>query len=249
MKDHLSFGFLRIVAAVLGVLAGSICPCEAKAQTLTVTPVKIVLPPGVMATSLTMTNQGSQVLSFQVRAFIWTQSGTGKDELSPTNDLVASPPLGTIPAGGQQIVRLVLRQPPQDKEASYRILLDEIPPPAAPDTVNIQFRFSIPIFVEPPIHVFPQIQWSVESGGGKAFLEAVNSGGQHAVVSGISLTTAQGVALKVQDQGLPYILSGATRRWRIGALAALAPGTTLHLLTHTGISGTTDQIVPVNSVP
>ena len=118
MKDRLAFGFLRLFFVVLVGLAGSLHPYDAKAQSMSVTPVTIVIPPGEMASSLTITNQGDRILSFQLRAFIWTQSGTGESQLTPAGDLIASPPLGSIPPGGRQIARLVLHRPAQGKEAS-----------------------------------------------------------------------------------------------------------------------------------
>jgi fimbrial chaperone protein len=116
--------------------------------------------------------------------------------------------------------------------------------------VNIQIRMSIPIFAEPPTHVFPKPQWSVESDGNQAFLVGVNSGGRHTLVRSISLTTAQGVKLKVEGQGLPYILPGAARRWRISPRAALpAPGSSLHLVAQASGADTIDKDVPVNAAP
>jgi fimbrial chaperone protein len=250
MKDCLAFGFSRLFSVVLVGLAGSLHPYAAQAQSMSVTPVTIVIPPGEMASSLTITNQSDRILSFQLRAFIWTQSGTGESQLTPAGDLIASPPLGSIPPGGRQIARLVLHRPAQGKEASYRILLDEIPPPAAPGMVNIQIRMSIPIFASPSTHIFPKLQWSVESDGDQAFLVGVNSGGRHTLVRNISLTTAQGVKLKVEGQGLPYILPGAARRWRISPRAALpAPGSSLHLVAQLSGADTIDKDVPVNAAP
>lgn len=112
-----------------------------------VMPVTVQLAPGQMATTLTVSNQGDRETAFQVRAYAWTQTG-GSDQLTPTTELLASPPLGTIPAGGKQIMRLMLRRPAQGHEASYRILLDQIPPPAEPGTINLACaypsRFSLP---------------------------------------------------------------------------------------------------------
>lgn len=246
MKDRLSLAFSRLIAVALLVCVASL---PAKAQTLSVTPVTVVMTPGEMATSLTITNPGARILSFQLRAFTWTQSGTGETLLTPADDLIASPPLGTIPPGGGQIIRLVLRHPARGIEATYRILLDEIPPPATAGTVNIQIRMSIPVFAEPPTRVFPQLQWSVQSDGGQAFLVGVNNGGLHALARTLSLTTTEGVKLQLEGQGMPYILPGAARRWRLDPRALPAPGSTLHLVAQITGADPIDKDVPVNAAP
>jgi fimbrial chaperone protein len=239
--------FLIIVAAVC---ASFLLSPPAKAQGLTVYPVTIEMLPGEMATTITMTNMGNQIASFQIRPFAWSEGETGSEQLVPTDAFVASPPLGTMAPGSSQIVRLVFRQPALGREASYRILLDEIPPPAAPGTVNIALRLSIPIFVDPPTRIFPHLRWSVENVGGQSFLVAVNDGTRHQAVRDIRLTTAFGAALKVEANGVPYILAGATRRWHITTPGALpAPGSVMHLSAHTGFVGTIDQMVPVSGSP
>src|SRR5690242_10125377 len=73
----------------------------AGAQGLTVLPVTIDLAPGQSATSLSVINQGDSETSFQVRAYAWTQP-SGDDNLTATDELLASPPLGTIAAGATQ---------------------------------------------------------------------------------------------------------------------------------------------------
>ena len=121
-------------------------------QGLTVLPVSIELAPGQMTTTLTLQNHTSREAVFQVRPYAWEQ-GSGDDALGPTDTLVASPPLGRVPAGGEQVVRLVLRRPAEGREVSYRILLDQVPPAPEPGAVTFALRLSIPVFVEPASHV------------------------------------------------------------------------------------------------
>jgi fimbrial chaperone protein len=139
-----------------------------------------------------------------------------------------------------------LRQAPAAREAAYRILLDQIPPPAAPGTVRLALRLSIPVFAEPAARAAPQLQWSIESAGGRVFLVAVNSGTRHETVRGIALLAADGAALQVEAQTPPYVLAGAARRWLIPGLRSLPPGSTLRL-TAGGDGGAIDQMVRVNA--
>jgi fimbrial chaperone protein len=232
-----------------GVLVGALIILPfvgvASAQSLTVLPVTIQMAPGQMATTLTVINQSDSETSFQVRAFGWSQPAAGNDELAATQDVLASPPLATIAAGATQVVRVVLRKPTQGKEASYRILLDQIPPPAAPGTIRIALRLSVPIFAAPTTRSAPHVQWRVEGG----YLVAVNDGNQHETVRDVALATAGGGALKVETNVSPHILAGATRRWRILTQGqSPAPGAPLHLTAHAD-SGAIDQPVSVGARP
>jgi fimbrial chaperone protein len=236
-----------LASAVFGAILGPPAAGVVRAQGLTVLPVTIQLAPGQLAAALTVTNQSDSETSFQVRAFAWHQQD-GADQLSDTDDLLASPPLGTIAAAATQVVRLVLRKPPQGQEATYRILLDQIPPPAAPGTVRIALRLSIPIFAEPATRVVPHVRWRILNSGRQSFLEALNDGDRHETARSIALASA-GSTDKVEANVSPYILAGSTRRWRIiTSSLPLAPGTTPRLTAQMD-SGPLDQIVSVVGGP
>jgi fimbrial chaperone protein len=200
---------LAFTAASL-VLGGS----AAHAQPLTVLPVTIKLSPGQKAATLTVISAGQT--SFQVRAYAWRQSENGDVQLADTDALLASPPLGTIAAGGSQVIRLVLRHLPTDREATYRILVDQIPPPAAPGVVQVALRLSIPIFALPQTRVAPHVTWRIENGGGQSFLVGVNDGTSHLKVHDLALHATGGATLPVETKNVsPYLLAGTTRRWRV----------------------------------
>jgi fimbrial chaperone protein len=222
-------------------------PGVVRAQGLSVLPVTIQLAPGQLAAAITLANQSDGETSFQVRAYAWHQQDA-TDQLSSTDDLLASPPLGTIAAAATQVVRLVLRKSPQGREATYRILLDQIPPPAAPGTVRIALRLSIPIFAEPATRAVPHVQWRVLDSGRQSYLEAINDGDRHETVRDIMLASS-GSTDKVEPNLSPYILAGSTRRWEIIASGQpLAPGATLHLTAQMD-SGPLDQTVVVVGGP
>jgi fimbrial chaperone protein len=235
----------RFLAAAFVILVGG---GAATAQSLTVLPVTIQMASGQMAASLTVINLGDSETAVQIRAFAWSQLD-GTDQLESSDEVLASPPLGTIPPGTTQVVRLVLRKPPQGREATYRIVLDQIPPPAEPGTVRIALRLSIPIFAEPKTRAVSHLLFHVERDAGQAYLVALNDGGRHETIRDIALTTGEGAVLKTDDKTSPYVLAGATRRWRIVAADRLpAPGGTLRL-TARADAGTVDQPVPVGAGP
>ncbi len=188
----------------------------AKAQALTVTPVNIQLEAGQKATSLTVVNQGSNPTSIQLRVYAWDQLG-GTDQLTSSNAVLVSPPLATIEPGATQIVRIVLRRSPEGHEETYRIVLDQIPPPAEPGIVHVVLRMSIPIFAETKARGSSHMQFHVEREAGKTFLIALNNGARHDTLRNIELWTKNNLKLQPEITGSPYVLAGVTRRWQISA--------------------------------
>ena len=211
---------------------------------LTVVPVSFELQPGQMTAVLSIQNDTDREADFQVRPYAWGQPG-GADQLSPTDVLMASPPLGRVSVGAGQVVRLVLRQPARGQEASYRILLDQVPPPPQPGMVGFSLRLSIPVFAEPSGHPTPHVRWSVQSSGGANYLVAVNDGARHDTFRDMALIAADGRPLALEQNVSPYVLAGATRRWRI--LTSFAPSREGLRLRARADSGAIDQVVSAPS--
>ena len=161
---------LRRAGALAAALLVSSGPQAGRAEDairgFTVTPVTIEMASGQRATILTLQNGADREATFQVRPFAWSQPA-GKDQLDPTDALLVSPPLGVLHVGAKQVVRLVLRRPAQGREASYRILLDQIPNQPGVGEVGFVLRLSIPVFVAPPERIRPQLRWTVEPQRGK----------------------------------------------------------------------------------
>ncbi|MES2390275.1 MAG: fimbria/pilus periplasmic chaperone [Acidobacteriota bacterium] len=235
----------RRLAFIVAALSSGI---SARAQSLSVLPVNIFLAPGQRATTLTVTNHGTTETAIQIRGFAWSQKD-GADQLVASDNLVLSPPLATIPAGATQVVRLILRQPPQGQESTYRIWVDQIPPPAEAGIVHIVLRLSIPIFAQPAARAVPHVRYHLEREKDHVFLVGVNDGLHHEVVRDIVLTTSDGRKLKEQSSASPYILAGATRRWPLDAQGSLPQaGESLRLTAHAE-SGAIDEQISTIAIP
>jgi fimbrial chaperone protein len=233
------------MATALAALAGGPAATgQEPTSGLTVIPVSFELTPGQMTAVLNIQNHTDREADFQVRPFAWDQPG-GDDRLSPTDVLVASPPLGRIPVGGDQVVRLILRRPAQGQEASYRILLDQVPPPPEPGVVSLALRLSIPVFAEPSAREAARVNWTIQSDAGVYYLVAVNSGARHAAFRNMALTES-GRPIALETHVSPYILPGATRRWRITS-SNFAPSREALRLTALADSGPVDQPVSAPS--
>ena len=208
------------------------------------TPVTVEMTAGQRATILTIQDHTEREATFQVRPYAWSQPA-GNDKLDPTDALLVSPPLGVLPAGSSQVVRLVLRRLAQGREASYRILLDQIPAQPTPGQVGFVLRLSFPVFVEPPGRIAPQLRWAGSSPGETATLVATNDGSRRQVVRDMKLKAPDGHAAPLETNVSPYILAGGVRRWRILGQGPRPPaGGALRLTAHAD-TGEIDQAVPV----
>ena len=243
-----SSGRIETANALTAILIVLSTGLAARAQALSVIPVNILLTPGQRATTLTITNQGASETAIQIRAYTWSQKD-GNDQLAPTDAVVVSPPLASIAAGATQVVRLILRQPPVGSEATYRILIDQIPPPAEAGVVHVVLRLSIPIFAQPMTRALAHIQFHTEKDAGQLYLVGTNDGLRHEAIRDIALLAADGGKLKLDAGASPYILAGSTRRWHFTAQDALPlPGESLRLTAH-GDAGVIEQQVPVAAQP
>jgi fimbrial chaperone protein len=235
---------MAALAVIAAMAWGQAAEGQEVAGGLTVVPVSFELASGRMTAVLIIQNHTGRETDFQVRPYAWDQSGDA-DRLTPTDALVVSPPLGKVAVGGQQVVRLVLRQPAHGRETTYRILLDEVPPPRQPGVVNFALRLSIPVFVEPAEREAAHVRWSLQQDGGAYYLVAANSGGRHDAFRDITLT-AGGRPVRLEENVLPYVLPGATRRWRILS-TDVAPLREALRLTARSDSGPVDQLVSAPS--
>lgn len=166
----------------------------------------------------------------QVRLFEWRQDG-GRDDLQPTTALLASPPMHTLAAGQQQLVRVVRAEPQApSRQQSYRVIVDELPEPD-PQASGMQFvlRYSIPVFVQPAAQ--PRLQHLLQArtlsgDDGAPMLEVHNSGSSYAQLADVALGTPDRPQI-IHPGLLGYVLAGQTMRWPLDLPAARLAGATL----------------------
>lgn len=203
---------LLLGGLVAGWLAGPVA-----AANLQISPVMIQLRAGQGATGINMQNLGEVAVYGQVRVYQWDQKD-GDDVLTPTQDVVASPPIIQIGAKSSQIIRLVRRseQLPAG-ELTYRILIDEIPKEDGPASgVDIRLRYSVPMFVLPADdRAAPALAWAVFKKDGVWMLRVRNSGTQRAQIGALELSNAAGKQFEIASGLFGYVLAGKVREWRL----------------------------------
>ena len=211
---------MRHVAAMAAALIS--VPCHASG--LQVDPVSVTIT-GRSGT-LWLSNLGDAPLQSQIRVYQWSQNGH-TDVLSPTVELLASPPMAAIGTNGRQLVRLVAANP-RSCEDAYRLAIDEVPPilPAGTSPgagLHYVLHYSVPVFVTARgcTKIRPDLTWQLVPDGTGIALIVTNQGAMHAQLAGLHFVTAKGNPVDLTPGLLGYVLSGQTRKFRF----PIAPGT------------------------
>jgi fimbrial chaperone protein len=179
-------------------------------------PIRLFVPAGANATSVTLENTGPEPVLVQAEVLAWSQSD-GKDVLVPSEDLVVSPPIFRMAPGASQIVRVGLAgRAAEDRELTYRLFLQEVPQPAAGggQGISVALRLGLPVFITPRVRAAPQLAWRAQREGDALRLIVTNAGNGHAQLLDCRLTREDGTLLAEQALGA-YVLPGATRSWLV----------------------------------
>lgn len=230
------------ILAIVGMLG-----LEAGAASLQISPVMIILRAGQGATGISMQNMGETPMYGQVRVFLWDQNNA-EDVLTPTQEVVASPPILQIGPKSSQIIRLVRRSDQlPSRELSYRILIDEIPRdgegPAS--GVDIRLRYSVPMFVLPADErTAPALAWSVYRKDDHWYLKVRNSGAQRAQIGAFELRNAAGKNFMIAEGLVGYVLAGREREWRLPVKADADLAGTLAVKANINAKPVTASTVP-----
>lgn len=194
------------LAAATAVFAGS----------FQVSPVRVALSRAHPVSALTVRNTGGEPAVIQLQAMAWTQLD-GRDTYDAVSDILATPPIFTIPPGGSQVIRVGSRRPPETaKERAYRLFLQEVPPAPEPGSkgLRLALRIGIPLFVVPETAITPELHWdAVAAASGKVRIHVTNQGLAHVRLTQIRLAMTRGND-PLSISALPvYVLPGNVHDW------------------------------------
>lgn len=116
------------------------------ADEFSVSPTKLLVPATAKTATLTVMSGGPGESDGQVRVMRWHYEN-GRNDLTPTRDVTASPPSMHMKANQEMTIRLVrkLRTPVQGREC-YRVLIDRLPDLAITgQQVAFTVRQSVPL--------------------------------------------------------------------------------------------------------
>lgn len=203
---------MRTSSTVLLAMLATYLPFDAPAAiagTLRVAPVRVEVAPNKQFCSLSLSNDGAEPATMQIRGYGWTRDRAGNDLLDQAGGPTVNPSIIAIPAGETRLVRCSLPNRPSAVEESYRLIIDELPGiDPAPGTVRTLLRISIPVFRAPGMAA-PAIGWSVErnrEGAGRLILS--NRGNRHGQILAIILHSKTSKAEPVRMTRGFYLLAG-----------------------------------------
>ena len=191
----------------LALLSGA-----AGAATFAVTPIRVDLASAVQSGSVTVVNNDTVAIGFEMKLLRWTQDARGEDAYEDSSDLVYFPRLMSVEPDDRRVVRVGLQGPPGATEQAYRLAIDEMSPPRKGDSaqVAIRIRFAVPVFVAPRE---PKASFELKAPfvkDGELRFRIVNTGNQHLKIEEARLVKG--------DQELAsgpgaYLLAGAQREF------------------------------------
>jgi fimbrial chaperone protein len=202
---------------ILSLLAYVLTAPIAHAASLSVSPIRLDVPAPASSGSVDLKNDAALPINIQIRIFKWVLKN-GEDFYEETDDVVATPPVATIPPGGSALVRIVrtANVPPVGEEP-YRLIVDEIPDANRVRNVgvNVALRYAIPVFYLNGDASQAKLAWSIRTVGGKRMLVATNTGDKSSRVARLRLDKTMLIA------GLAgYVLGHSTRMWPLPAKAS-----------------------------
>lgn len=238
------FWLSALLAAV--VMTGAGVP-QAMAAALEIGPTRIQMVGQERTATLTLRNTSEVTTNIQVRTFDWSQS-EGRDALTASQTLVASPGLITLAPGESQVVRMVANPAANadSDETAFRLVLDELPSNNPEEEAGLRqvVRILVPVFITRSGTARPAMEWSATQQGDTLTLSARNTGTTRERL--VNITLANGAAAIDWPPLEGYVLSGAERQWQIRV--GDAPVNTLHLKGD-GDFGAVSANVPVTLVP
>jgi fimbrial chaperone protein len=209
-----------------------VAPSQAMAGAFTIAPVRVELHPAKRTEALTVRNEEDHPVLIQLATYAWSQV-EGEDRLEATMDALATPPVFTLPAGGQQIVRVALRRAAApDRELQYRLVLQEVPPesPVGFSGLKMALQLSLPIFVRPAGAVSPVLHWRARhEGDDRLTLIAENTGNAHAQIIDFELASDGRADQSVEGMQSRYVLPGSRVHWTMKVPVGAGVGSSLTL--------------------
>jgi fimbrial chaperone protein len=200
-------------------LALCLAAADVPAGSFQVNPIRVDVAKGATTAAMTVRNDGDDAVVIQASLLSWAQDESGQDVYAPTNEALVTPPIMTIPPGGEQIVRVGLRrQADPQRELTYRLYLAEVPPPPKPGFTGLQvaLRVGVPVFVPPLAPVIRRLEWSAQiAADGAIRLGAQNTGNTHVQVTDFELGVPGAGEPLAHQTALAYVLAGQRRLWTL----------------------------------
>jgi fimbrial chaperone protein len=238
-----------MVKAACALMLFAMGAASVSAASIGVSPVRATLSANQKIEAISVSNNGTEPMSVQLQVMTWSRQD-GNDVFTATRELLVNPPIFTILPGGSQLIRAGLRRPPDARhEQTYRIFMQELPPPPDPDFMGTKMlmRVSIPVFVLPALGVQSDLRWqAARTSDGALKISLSNLGNTHIQVANFSLSLPGTAQPWITQQSSTYVLHGQSHDWILPVSAenpALLPGATLQIFAQTDAGDMEAEVV------
>jgi fimbrial chaperone protein len=200
-----------MLASALLVGAGAVRAAEVQ-----VGPVLVTLSPSTRSAVVAVRNQGKEPARFELQVKAWSQGPTGDMDLSPTDEIAVYPPVLTVPPGEERNLRVGAVAPFGAVERAYRLVLQELAPPEAPEAVpqvRMLTRMLIPVFLASAKPVEKAVLTAPSVHAGKVTFRLTNEGTVHVRPDAVKLAGLGEGGKVIFEADLPawYVLPGGVR--------------------------------------
>jgi fimbrial chaperone protein len=204
-----------------------------------VNPVLVELSAAQKSATVKVHNQGPDTTTFHVTGFVWQQARTGEMELLPSSELIFFPSMLKLAAGETRLVRVGSTASSDQKEKSYRIVVEELPALKRTEegtrtAVQVLTRMTLPVFVA-PLHPSARASFErVTLEKGKLVFTLRNSGTVRFRATGVRMVARVRTGEKSFERTEPgwYVLGGGERDYEVHVppeVCAHATSLELHL--------------------
>ena len=197
---------------------GMVLPVAASCATFTVSPVRIQVSSARPNAVFQVTNRDDQPVTLQAHVVTWSFDGQ-KEVYADSDEVVLNPPIATLPPHQTQFIRLGLRHRVEGpKEQTYRLIIEEVPPPPRPDFSGVQMvlKVSVPLFANPKAATAPRLTWqAVRTNDARVRLMASNGGNAHVQIKSLEVTSADSPDTYLKGAAPVYLLPTQQREWLI----------------------------------
>ena len=217
---------MRAALLTIAVVAGLCAPAaSASAATFSVNPTQVYLEGRTTKALVTLRNDSTEVIRFQVTAFTWQQSPAGEIELAPTQDVVFFPALVALKPGEERKIRVGTTSAAAATEKTYRVFVEELPPADSVNNgseVRVLTKMGIPIFVRPAKAAEGARVTGLALNGSAVRFALANAGNVHLVPQQVVVRGAAGDGSPLFDETVAawYILAGGRRDFDVAIPAA-----------------------------
>ncbi len=210
MRAPLAVGF--VFAATLAL--------PARAAEVQVNPVLVTLSPATRSAVIAVHNTAADPVRFEVQVRAWSQSPSGEMLLSPSDDLVAFPPILALAPGEERNLRVAAATAFGSVEKTYRVFLEELPGSAqarSASQVRVVSRIGIPVFLAPGRPLERATVEGLSLSAGRVAFRIRNDGTAHVRPSSVRVIASDTAGNPAWGRDLDawYVLAGGERTYEV----------------------------------